>query len=195
MKTQAIDPERFRMIVNAARTSFDAFGYKGTTMDQIAKRADVSKGSVYNEFKNKEELFMFILQQMIEEMDRVAEKATIPGLSPEENLQNVLFEMLQFRNDHHLILKLVQEVKEVGTKKAEEGLSFLEEQTVSLIQKRVERLLEQNLIKPCDTKLTAFIMFKMYTALVSDWEERREPLSRDEIAASFRLYMLDGLKK
>ncbi|MES9682444.1 helix-turn-helix domain-containing protein, partial [Gottfriedia acidiceleris] len=44
-------------ILQAATKSFTIFGYKATTMSQIAKQANVGKGTIYTFFKNKEELF------------------------------------------------------------------------------------------------------------------------------------------
>ena len=49
--------DRRGMIIEAATKSFSLFGYKATTMDQVAKLANVGKGTIYTFFKNKEELF------------------------------------------------------------------------------------------------------------------------------------------
>ena len=53
--------DRRKMIVEAATKSFSLFGYKATTMDQVAKLANVGKGTIYTFFKNKEELFEEII--------------------------------------------------------------------------------------------------------------------------------------
>ena len=39
--------DRKRSIIEAATKSFSAFGYKATTMDQVAKLANVGKGTIY----------------------------------------------------------------------------------------------------------------------------------------------------
>lgn len=48
--------DRKKLIVEAAEKSFSEFGYKATTMDHVARRAGVGKGTIYTFFKNKEEL-------------------------------------------------------------------------------------------------------------------------------------------
>ncbi|MFD2875388.1 TetR/AcrR family transcriptional regulator [Paenibacillus rhizoplanae] len=47
---------------------FSLFGYKATTMDQVAKIANVGKGTIYTFFTNKEQLFDEILRDVILEM-------------------------------------------------------------------------------------------------------------------------------
>lgn len=49
--------EKMKAIVTAARTTFLSRGFDGASMDQIALTAGVSKRTVYNRFRSKEELF------------------------------------------------------------------------------------------------------------------------------------------
>lgn len=49
--------EKTEAIVRAARQAFLVRGYDGASMDQIAALANVSKRTVYNRFRSKEELF------------------------------------------------------------------------------------------------------------------------------------------
>jgi TetR/AcrR family transcriptional regulator, mexJK operon transcriptional repressor len=55
-KNNPID-EKMDAIVEAARITFLARGYDAASMDQIALTAGVSKRTVYNRFRSKEELF------------------------------------------------------------------------------------------------------------------------------------------
>ena len=60
--------DRRQEILEAASKSFSLFGYKATTMDQVAKIANVGKGTIYTFFANKEILFQEIVVKMISEM-------------------------------------------------------------------------------------------------------------------------------
>lgn len=51
------------IIIKASRELFDENGIDKTTMDQIAKKADCSKSTIYVYFKSKEEIYNNILYQ------------------------------------------------------------------------------------------------------------------------------------
>jgi AcrR family transcriptional regulator len=48
---------RRKAILNAAMALFDRQGYAATTMEEVAAGAGISKGSVYNYFQSKQDLF------------------------------------------------------------------------------------------------------------------------------------------
>ncbi|MBV8085816.1 MAG: helix-turn-helix transcriptional regulator, partial [Chloroflexi bacterium] len=50
-----------RAIVEAATTLFLRHGYAGTSMDQVAALAGVSKQTVYKQFADKERLFQAVV--------------------------------------------------------------------------------------------------------------------------------------
>jgi len=52
-------------IISAATNAFKDNGFKSTSMDDIAKRAEVSKRKVYNHFASKEVLFSSIVETML----------------------------------------------------------------------------------------------------------------------------------
>lgn len=51
--------KRVEDIVNAAIEIFIKNGYDGTSIDSIAKKANISKGGLYHHFKNKEEILYY----------------------------------------------------------------------------------------------------------------------------------------
>lgn len=64
MADEAINSRR-QGILAAARKAFDANGYAATTMDAIAAEAGVAKGSLYNYFPSKQDLFTQLFTEVI----------------------------------------------------------------------------------------------------------------------------------
>jgi AcrR family transcriptional regulator len=56
--------ERPQEIIEAAFTEFSRKGYAVTTLDQIAERAGVTKGTIYVYFENKEHLFICMVREI-----------------------------------------------------------------------------------------------------------------------------------
>ncbi|OES43959.1 TetR/AcrR family transcriptional regulator [Domibacillus iocasae] len=187
--------ERKKDIIEAATKSFTLFGYKATTMDQVAKLANVGKGTIYTFFKNKEELFEEILRTLIQEMKEAAETVIDPGSSFHENVHRALFEILAFRTKHQLAVKLFQEEKEMGTPAAADALRKMEDAIVSYIASQAKEAMEREEIKKTDPEIAAFVMLKLYITLIVDWERRGRALSKEEIAKLFELYVFTGLSQ
>lgn len=61
---------RRKEILEAATRLFAHKGYYGTTMSEIAREAEFSTGSLYNFFRNKEELYFKLLETKIEILER-----------------------------------------------------------------------------------------------------------------------------
>ena len=185
--------DRRQMILDGATKAFTQFGYKATTMDLVAKLANVGKGTIYTFFKNKEELFDEIFTSLLMEMRKIADEAIDEKNSFSENLHLALFAILEFRKNHQLTIKIFQENAELGTSAVKEMIEKMEQMIIRYIKTKVKEAIEKGDIKPCDPELTAFVMVKLYIALIFDWEKRYEPLTKEEVAESLELYVLKGL--
>lgn len=185
--------DRRQMILDGATKAFTQFGYKATTMDLVAKLANVGKGTIYTFFKNKEELFDEIFTSLLMEMRKIADEAIDEKNSFSENLHLALFAILEFRKNHQLTIKIFQENAELGTSAVKEMIEKMEQMIIRYIKAKVKEAIEKGDIKPCDPELTAFVMVKLYIALIFDWEKRYEPLTKEEVAESLELYVLKGL--
>ena len=187
--------DRRTMIVEAATKSFSLFGYKATTMDQVARLANVGKGTIYTFFKNKEELFEEIISKLVKEMIAEAEAVIEPGLLFTENVHRALTRLLAFRSQHQLMIKLVQEEKEMGTLAVSDMLRHVEDEIIAYLRKKIEIAIEKGAIPSGNTEVISFLLLKMYIALVSDWERDHEPLSSEQIAELMKIFLVGGQPK
>ena len=84
---------KHREIMEAATTAFLRNGYRGTSMDEIAALAGVSKQTVYKHFADKERLFADIIlatsDQVIGELVQTATQALPDTGDPEKDLAEV----------------------------------------------------------------------------------------------------------
>ena len=82
--TQGADPKR-EAILTAAFTQFSRYGFRRTSMEDIAKEMGISRASLYSYFKNKDEVFRglsaSIHQQTLDEA-----KAHLEGASDQADL-------------------------------------------------------------------------------------------------------------
>ena len=105
-------------ILQAALQLFNDRGYHGTSMRQIAERAGVALGSIYNHFPNKEQIFLVVLMRFhpaveilpalesaqgetVEELVRDAASRIVSQIDQRREFLNLMFiEMVEFKAQH-----------------------------------------------------------------------------------------------
>ncbi|WP_340007004.1 TetR/AcrR family transcriptional regulator [Paenibacillus sp. FSL K6-0276] len=185
--------DRRQQVLQAAAKSFSLFGYKATTMDQVAKIANVGKGTIYTFFTNKEQLFDEILRDMMVEMKMIAEREIRRDRPFFDNLHRVLDALLEFRSEQELFIKLSQESREFGTPQAGEGLEKIENLVLEYLEREVQQALQKGEIKPCDPKIVSVVMFRLYIVLTAELNKTHTPLDKEQIKMYFHLFLAEGL--
>ncbi|MBK6896724.1 MAG: TetR/AcrR family transcriptional regulator [Alphaproteobacteria bacterium] len=114
------DEDKRRAILKAAGKLFMKRGMAGTTMDEIANKADVSKLTVYNHYGSKEGLFEAVIRSKCEGHtgDHIFDDLT--GKSPDKELYGIgmAFIGLVYSSDaialHRIIMSEGQKNPEMG---------------------------------------------------------------------------------
>ncbi len=179
--------DRRQEILSAATQSFSLFGYKATTMEQIAKIANVGKGTIYTFFHNKEVLFQEIVLGMIKEMKQEAINSITEDASFQMNAHAALMKMLEFRETHQLYAKIIDEEQSWKTPAVKQVIEQVEQAIVSFIADKIEKYKAKGEIREVNSELVAYLLFKAYIGFVNDWNNTHEKsLSEEEIANFFQ---------
>lgn len=108
--------EKSAIILQGAMQEFLKHGYAGTSMDQIAKVAGVSKATVYSHFGDKESLFNAVIQDLVQEkfqtvmsLDRPQSLGQDPKKVLSEMVTKTLENTLSDRNFHNFIRIIIGE--------------------------------------------------------------------------------------
>ena len=86
----SVDPKRLRILEGALKTVL-AYGFSRTTMDDIARAADMSRPALYLLFKNKTDIYRAVAQMLLDKSAREAEVV----LSGEGSLGDRLTSMIE----------------------------------------------------------------------------------------------------
>lgn len=85
-KAQVRRDERRDAILDVARDCFLAEGYASASMSSIAVRLGGSKGTLYNYFKSKDELFAAVMQRQCARMSEELFDQAYEGVEPRQRL-------------------------------------------------------------------------------------------------------------
>jgi len=95
--------ERSQQILEAATAVFAEHGYNAATIDAVAERAGVAKGTIYQYFKSKQDLFFGVFNaRMNHYFESVQEQPGADGSTAEEQLRRtarVVFELAKTDQD------------------------------------------------------------------------------------------------
>ena len=180
-------------IAKAARELFTLFGYRSVSMEQIAMRANVAKGTVYLYFKDKEDLFYYLANEFMREMNDFIQSVEQKNLDLLEELHEIIYNLLMFRRRQKFLYKVMQEANEYKTSAACHVEKMIDDRISGYIEKRMKIAIDQGKMKPCNPSILSFVVIKVYAALAFEWEENHEPLNESEIAHSVSLFLKDGL--
>ncbi len=151
-------------IVAAARLVFAMQGFSAATLDDIADEAEYSKGTLYNYFESKEELFETVIADVVDEF---VEIATEHCTDTERGLRD---SYLSFARDllRHLfanvgIYSLV--MREFHKMEANTHLAMLMPNLIMIMAEPLERAIRSGDVEPLPAEQTSMMFITMIFSL------------------------------
>jgi AcrR family transcriptional regulator len=162
---------RRRSILEAARETFLEQGIAATTMDDIARRAELSKGALYLYFRSKDELCFALLLEASQALVDAIGRAVVPDLHPLEQLRQLARAYYRFylSQPDYFRFMFVLEHQPYRGRVAEELLSqwsVMGRQGLAVLADILQRGQEQGLIRPLDPWQTAVAFWSAVTGLI-----------------------------
>jgi len=165
-------------ILDAAMDVFSNNGYHTSRMDDIVDEASVSKGSIYFHFPNKERLFLALVDQFSDLIDRNVTEA----IAEEEGIQKVavavetvLATFAKYRRPTKILLVQAVGLGSVFEKKRQE----VHDRFASMIEDFLNEAVKAGDIQGVNTKITAHAWMGAIYTLVMQWVMTAEPSKED----------------
>ncbi|HEX6980393.1 MAG TPA: TetR/AcrR family transcriptional regulator [Alphaproteobacteria bacterium] len=84
-----LDPTKHTRILKAATGAFLEFGFQSTSMELVARRAGVSKITIYSHFRNKRALFGAIIDGLTRKLSTAIDRLAVGDMPLEQALRHV----------------------------------------------------------------------------------------------------------
>lgn len=173
--------EKKENVIKAARFLFSKYGYRKVSMDEIAGEANVSKKTIYTYFKDKNDLIRYFLVDEINEMNKLADEIDKKDIPFEDKIHELIMVQLDYRNNSKLLGTLLQEVEQGKLVIDEESQHILNKTIQEKLKIRLDKAIKDGYVKDCDTEIVAFLIYKIYVALMFELDK---PIDRDEVSES-----------
>jgi AcrR family transcriptional regulator len=190
---------RRQQIIVAAKRVFSEKGFNKATMEDIAKEAELSPGTLYLYFKNKEELYASLSLRILQYLNiRVTHVNKEAGLLPNQKLHALteamydvyefdpliiinMFHLQSSETLKHLSESLLEEIKELSQK------------SIGAIAKIFEEGVNQGIYIDRHPVALADIFWSMFSGVVL-WEASKKIITSDKdylkstLATAFELF-------
>ncbi|MBR3673691.1 MAG: TetR/AcrR family transcriptional regulator [Clostridia bacterium] len=189
-----------KQIIEAARMLFNKYGFKKVTMDEIAREANVTKRTVYSYFSSKEELFKCIINEELENMKKIVEDVEAENLKNGNQdfygtVHQGIYKLLKYINKRKFLKNLVNEAEILKNPIIIENLKVIDSEVQNYIKQKLQDAINKGYIKVKDVDIVAFLIYKMYIALMFDWNENNKKLDENIIADNIISILKTGLNK
>lgn len=162
-----ISEEKRQRIIQAATGEFAQKGFENANMNTIAKKADVSVGSLYKYFENKQDLFLTIIQYSIKSME---ELLTVLAVSEEDILvkvERIIREIQRSSKESATLLKLYNAMTAENNPRFASQFAYeMEALTASIYRKAIEEGQKNGDIRAdIDAPFAAFLLDDIFMTL------------------------------
>jgi len=167
-------------IKEAAINLFSEKGYAATTMRQIARKAGLAPGSLYNHVKRKSDLLLDIHRNFVDEVIEKTKQKVNPDQSCEKRLREVFKTFMKAIFENKLSFKILLEqetfLPPAAKKEVGRNVNLLKEGFKRIIQSGIER----GEFREVDIKMATFCLFAMCNYTLR-WINPKGPYSHEEM--------------
>ncbi|HHE65754.1 MAG TPA: TetR/AcrR family transcriptional regulator [Bacteroidetes bacterium] len=153
-------------IMDMAKARFERFGYKKTTVDEISHDARVSKKTIYEHFKNKEDIFVsiFIRETLIART--VALKAAENIDDPLEKIKKIGLASFEYQTKEPFFTHVLINGDGMHTPYFQKKfIAFIQGGIINILSDILKEGMEKGRVRRCDPDLTAYFIFKLYQSV------------------------------
>lgn len=163
------------------------------SMDEIAKNAGVTKKTVYSYFSSKAELINHFVKEELDHLKKIVEEYENSNLDFLEKVHQGLYKMLKYKDNSFFLNIIIKDSDGIDIPSLKENLKMVDGEIKGFIKQILEKASDEGYINVKNMDITTFLIYKMYIALMFEWNEEYKKLNDEEIADSILQILRNGL--
>lgn len=192
--------EKKRHILKAAIRVFAKSGLAQAKIRQIAEAAGIGKGTIYEYFSSKEELFWMAFEVFAEETGQIIQRKIASVKDPAEKIRVYITSWAEMMNNEmqefsNLMFEIWAESMRRDQKKGRTILAEMYAQYRLQIKSILDEGVSKNIFKPMNTMGVAGLIIGGLDGLFLQWLIDRDVFLLEESVHQFAHILVDGLMK
>ena len=177
---------RKKDILEAAKRVFALKGFEKATLDEIAVESEYGKGTLYNYFKNKEDLFISLMRYELDKMNDILGNSLSKYNDSREQLKEVVKAAIHYARKNQIFFRLL--MKEMGKLASHDNNNVYHDILmenhmfgVKIISDILSNGIKKSEVKNIDTDLAAHIFIFMIRSVIMRvlWLEGKKSMEND----------------
>ena len=190
--------ERQALILQAAADLLAERGYHEMSLDEIAARVGISKGTIYLHFPSKEDLVIALFEQGMTGFVKALDETLNGDGSPREKLARIIEQVIPSMacDPHTQLFSAVMQQPELLSRLAQRRESM--RQAMEEPRRRLAEVIDQGKASgDFDPQLPTPLLLAVFSTVLSPHLYRnlaeRDGLAREQIAAGLRRFLFKGM--
>ncbi len=188
-RTRMTAPQRRAQLIEVARGLFAERGFEGTSIEEIAQRASVSKPIVYEHFGGKEGLYAVVVDREMETLLEMV-TASLSRNSSLHRIQSVALALLTYMEERTDGFRILMRGESTSTG----GFSSLLNDAISQVEHILAGEFDRRGFDPALAPMYAQALVGMVSVTAQWWLDVREP-SKEVVAAHLVNLCWNGLAR
>jgi AcrR family transcriptional regulator len=180
-------------IFEAAISCFENFGYKKTSIDEIAQSAGVGRGTVYIYFKDKDDLFLEILKYKTADLLEAATVGVCEANDAIGGLVRLAHNIINSLEKDPLLFNSFRNAREVGISHLMPQLNELVGSGIALKEKVILNGIDKGDINPVNARAVAFVLNMGFESFYLTRKSEGLGISSDEYLEFWERLLREGI--
>lgn len=178
-------------IFNVAAQLFLDQGYHETSMRQVAEAAGLGKSTLYDYFRNKEEILLYFVEQEMDISHQNAVQIAATNIPVEEKLRRILRSLWDYLEENkEMSVLIVRESSRLG-EKATQRIDSRREKYRKILEDVIQQGIQEGVFRSANPTLAASALHSMMSM---PWLWVRGDEGVDDIADELVDLFLSGIK-
>lgn len=140
------------LILEAAVQVFSNCGYDSARMEEIAETAGIGKGTIYEYFDSKLQLFREMMMKCWEEYNSAVQEENLTRMNLRSFIRKILQEHIRFSQEKRELVRILLWDPEIMDQELKQWIYLNKKEREQILQLVVNRAIAAKEIKPIDFK-------------------------------------------
>lgn len=182
-------------ILEKAKSLFIQHGYHGLSMREIAEEVGVSKAALYYHFKDKEELFIAVLNQNLDHMGKEIDVIRVSSKTNSEMIVKFIEYVLTQPAEQRSVIRLgTQEMSQLSAESRKQFNDTYHQKFIGQVQEIISSGMKNGEFKTMDPDIATWALLGLLYPYMYPNYFGSSPLSREKIDLIISLFM-DGIRQ